>query len=520
MSTATTNAAAPAACDWGEALDLTVLSPREQEFVTFIDRTIIGQKRGRRAAQRAFRRTLSKLRMGTAPIYAILALGPTTCGKSELAYRLAEFLHGDREALLKIDGSEYMDDSRLTKLVGGTAQWVGFVDKNRADYVPPKADEKDPMCEFNNHNLAYSRKGSANPVSVVLIDEWDKACKEFNNIMLSILRTGKYTLGNGEVVDFRNTIFIFTANLGARDVEKEKAKALNPLGFRNGEELTAEQVEELFSKHLKEFTAPEFRARIVENGEVVVFDALTSEQIGLVRDLKVEDMTAFIRKVAGLRITVDEAARKRLLELSLVDNGTVANLNGVLATQITDNIDNLLIVESISAKDVVLVTVGEDGKTLEIRPSAKVVLLTASGLDDPEFLAATAEADAQMQAASGGKRRGGEEVVDQEALRRTAEEAKRAAAEAQKVRQPFTVRIVTSAETHAGVMAELDGQFKTFKVRKLSANTQYGVTMQTNVGIIVGDLTIISVSADIRDIVKLVEAVPGLMVHTVESAVG
>ena len=518
MSTATPIAAAPASSDWGEALDLSVLSPREQEFVTFIDRTIIGQKRGRRAAQRAFRRTLSKLRMGTAPIYAILALGPTTCGKSELAYRLAEFLHGDREALLKIDGSEYMDDSRLTKLVGGTAQWVGFVDKNRADYVPPKADEKDPMCEFNNHNLAYSRKGSANPVSVVLIDEWDKACKEFNNIMLSILRTGKYTLGNGEVVDFRNTIFIFTANLGARDVEKEKAKALNPLGFRSGEELTAEQVEELFSKHLKEFTAPEFRARIIENGEVVVFDALTTEQIGQVRDLKVEDMTAFIRKVAGLRITVDEAARKRLLELSMVDNGTVANLNGVLATQITDNIDNLLIVESISAKDVVLVTVGEDGQTLEIRPSAKVVLLTASGLDDPEFLAATAEADAQLGAGGSGKRR--DDVVDEASLRRTADEAKRAAAEAQKVRQPFTVRIVTTAETHAAVMGELDAKFQAFQVRKRSANTQYGVTMETNMGVIVGDLTTLSVSADIRDIVKLIEAVPGLMVFTVETAVG
>jgi hypothetical protein len=517
MSTKTASAVAPASPDWGAALDLSVVSPAERDFVKFIDRVIIGQSRGRRAAQRAFRRTLSKLRMDTAPIYSILALGPTTCGKSELAYRLAEFLHGNREALLKLDGSEYMDDSRLTHLIGGTAQWVGFVDKNRPDYVPPKPDEKDTSCELNNHNLEFSRRGSKSPVNIVLVDEWDKACLEFNNIMLSILRTGKYTLGNGEVVDFRNTIFIFTANLGARDVEREKEKAKNPIGFGSGNDLTPTQVEELFTKHLKSFTAPEFRARIVENGEVVIFDALTTEQVGHVRDLKVEDMAAFISANVDVQLTVDAAARQRLLEMALANDGTVANLNGVLKTEITDNIDNQLIIGGIAGKDHILVTVASEGGPVEMRKAVKK-LVFVTGTDDPEFLAATAEADAQFAAAEGKRRRGPGEV-DVDAVRRAGEEMKRAAAAQPKVLQPFMITVVTATpEGLVQAMRDLDVVFAKHNIVKAAQETKFGVVIQTHAGYVRGDLTEIRVSADIHDMVAFRQEAPLVDVATIATS--
>ena len=98
----TTTATAPSAPDYGELLDLSVRTPREQAFDTFIERTIIGQPRGKNAARRAFRRIQSKLRTGRTPVYAILELGPTTCGKSEIPARLAEFLHKNRHAVLKL----------------------------------------------------------------------------------------------------------------------------------------------------------------------------------------------------------------------------------------------------------------------------------------------------------------------------------------------------------------------------------------------------------------------------------
>lgn len=511
---ATNATSAPATPNWGELLDLTVRTPREQAFDAFIDRVIIGQPRGKQAAKRAFRRLESKLRTGSTPVYAILELGPTTCGKSEIAFRLAEFLHKNRKAVLKLDGSEYMDDSRLTHLIGGTAQWVGFVDKSRADYVPPRPDEKDPMCELNNHNLVWSRKGSKCPFTIILVDEWDKACLEFNNIMLSILRDGYYTLGNGEVVDFSNCIFIFTANLGAREVEKAAEKAKNPMGFsRSGEDLSAAEMEALFNKHLKEFTAPEFRARIVENGEIVVFDKLTADEIGLVRDLKIDEMKAHILKEVGVTLTVDDDASKLLLALSLANDGTVANLNGMLKTHVTDNVDTLLKVKVIADKDTLLVTVSKDGKAIGMRKEVRPLILV-SGTDSDEYRQATAEADERLAAAH----KPGKDEVDVDAVRKAGEEVKRAAATPPKARQPFIVTIVTnSPEMLAQALKDLDSAFEQLGIKKRSQNTNFGAMIQTEMGVIAGDLTEVKVSAELLDMIKFREMAPGVMIRTVET---
>jgi len=500
--------------NWGEPLDLTVLSPREQRFEAFINRTIIGQPRGKRAAKRAFRRIESKLRTGRTPVYSILALGPTTCGKSEIAFRLAEFLHGTRDAVLKLDGSEYMTESRLTHLIGGTAQWTGFVDKSRADYVPPRPDEKDSMCELNNHNLAWSRRGSKCPITIVLVDEWDKACLEFNNIMLSVLRDGYYTLGNGEVVDFRNCIFIFTANLGARDVEREAEKAKNPMGFnRSAQQLTPEETINLFNKHLKEFTAPEFRARIAENGEVVIFDKLTKDEIAQVRDLKIDELTAHVQKEADVTITIDDAARNALLALALVNDGTVANLNGVLKLYITDNIDNLLVCKVIEPKANLLVTA--DGEEIRMRKELKPLVLVA-GMDSEEYLAATAEADARFAAA----KKPGDGDVDVEAVRKAGRDTMTAAREEQqKVRQPFVVTVVTGTpEGLAVAVKDLDTVFANLGILKTSQNTKFNAMVRTPGGLVQGDLTEIEVSADIRDMVKLRAAAPMVGIRTQEAS--
>lgn len=370
------------------------------------------------------------------------------------------------------------------------------------------------MCELNNHNLAWSRKGSNCPITIVLVDEWDKACLEFNNIMLSILRDGYYTLGNGEVVDFSNCIFVFTANLGARAVELAAEKAKNPIGFgREGQELSAGETEALFNKHLKEFTAPEFRARIVENGEIVIFDKLTSDQIGQVRDLKIDEMTAHIAKEVGVTLLVDGDARKLLLDMSLVNDGTVANLNGVLKTQITDNIDTLLIVKTIAEKDNVLVTITKDGKAIGMKREVKPILLV--GADSDEYRQATAEADEKLAAAG---RKAGDNVVDEERVRAVGEEAKRAAAEKPKARQPFIVTVVTNTpEMLAQALKDLDAAFAQHGIIKRAQNTQFGARIQTEMGVGQGDLTEVKVSADLLDMIKFREMAPGVMIRTVET---
>lgn len=526
------NAIAPVAKVYGQPLDLSVLNPQETEFNTFIDRVIIGQPKGKAAARRAYRRTMSKLRTGSSPVYSILALGPTTVGKSELAYRLAEFLHGDRTAVLKLDGSEYKDDSRLTHLIGGSAQWTGFVDKKRADYVPPRPDEKDTMCELNQHNLNWSRKGSKSPFTVVLVDEWDKACKDFNDVMLSILRDGVYTLGNGEVVDFRNCIFIFTANLGARDVEQAVEKAANPIGFRTGDtRLTTTDTEALFNKHLKDFTAPEFRARITENGEIVVFEKLNAEQIGQVRDLKIAEMQAHVRKVAKVTIDVDDAGRKVLLDLAMANDGTVANLNGVLKSHVTDNLDNQLIVGGIKERDNILLTADEAGKAVVFQVEQKGLLIVSP--DSDEYRELTAEMDEQLAAAAqtpeGRRRRRRENggLIDEAALAEIAAAARAAAGEGDaasttkkpKIRQPFKVTVISqTSEQLEQARRDLDKVFAELDIKKLAEETKFGIGIQTNVGVAMGNLTEMSVQADIADMVALRERAPAIGIRTEEAA--
>ena len=124
-------------------LNTSVVNNPETRFGTFIDSVIMGQENGRKAARRAFRRTLSTLRTGNQPYYVIVAPGPTTSGKSELGYRLGQHFHGNRAAVLKIDGSEYKEKHNLSKLTGASPNLVGYTNRQEKDYVAPLAHEID-----------------------------------------------------------------------------------------------------------------------------------------------------------------------------------------------------------------------------------------------------------------------------------------------------------------------------------------------------------------------------------------
>lgn len=343
----------------------------EARFGSFIDSVIMGQENGRQAARHAFRRTLSKLRVGNQPYYVIVAPGPTTSGKSELGYRLGEYLHGKRDAVLNIDGSEYKEKHNLSKLTGASPNLAGYTDRKEKDYVAPKADQIDSYAQFSQHNLTRSRLGSKTPVTVVLIDEWEKACREFNEIMLSIFRTGKYTLGNGEIVDFSQCIFILTANIGSAAVEEAENK--KTIGFVKKDTVVTEaDADAIITSHLRDFCPPEFRARVEENGEVCIFHRLTDEQISGICDMKVRELVLNTEQVANIKVVVDEAARKWLLGIS----GSVSKLNGGVKTHIVDILDNELLKGTIKGEDVVHITHvdGEEGLDFEVEVKPLLLL--------------------------------------------------------------------------------------------------------------------------------------------------
>lgn len=355
-------------------LNTSVVNNPETRFGTFIDSVIMGQENGRKAARRAFRRTLSTLRTGNQPYYVIVAPGPTTSGKSELGYRLGQHFHGNRAAVLKIDGSEYKEKHNLSKLTGASPNLVGYTNRKEKDYVAPKPNEKDSYAEFSQHNLTRSRLGSKAKVTVVLIDEWEKACIEFNEILLSIFRDGKYTLGNGEVVDFSECIFILTANIGSAAVEEAENK--KSIGFNSTKAVVTEaDADKIIEDHLRAFAPPEFRARVEENGEFCIFHRLTDEQIAQICDMKVRELVLNTETVAGIKVDVDQAAREWLLKTT----GSVPKLNGGVKTYIIDVLDNELVKGSIGKGDVVHIThiEGEDNLDFSVDNRELVVLSLA-----------------------------------------------------------------------------------------------------------------------------------------------
>jgi len=158
---------------------------------------IVGQHDAIGAISRAIRRSRAGLKDPRRPIGSFIFSGPTGVGKTELARALAEFLFADREALIRVDMSEYMEKFSLSRLIGAPPGYVGYEDSGTL-------------------TKAVRRR----PYSVVLLDEIEKAHPDVFNILLQVLDEGHLTDNYGRVIDFKNTVLIMTSNLGARDISK------------------------------------------------------------------------------------------------------------------------------------------------------------------------------------------------------------------------------------------------------------------------------------------------------------
>lgn len=367
-------------------LQTSVAPEQELEFAKAIDGFIVGQPRAKRALRRAYRRYLDPMRDKRKPIYSMINVGPSRTGKTLSAEALAMFFHKDPECLLRINGGDYMEKEFLAQLTGSRPTLIG--------YVAPKemvaADEytKDPYAEFSQHNLfRYARRGSTEKITIVLIDEWEKACIEFNNVLLAILDSGKLTLGNGVVVDFRNVIFVFTSNLGMQELEKRG------IGFGAEKQKTRQDIESIVGRHMKERTAPEFRNRIKENGEVVVFDFLTEPEMYEVveRELTKAQNRLIGEDAPNIKLVVDDASKRFLLERALEgEDGNISRLKDVLQAELLDKIGGELIKRTLRKYDSVEVVYEGDEELELYRVPNGALLLGAQAEGESEATAAVA----------------------------------------------------------------------------------------------------------------------------------
>jgi ATP-dependent Clp protease ATP-binding subunit ClpC len=242
---------------------------------------IIGQEEAIHAISDAIRRARSGLKDPARPIGSFIFIGPSGVGKTELAKALAWFMFDDEDALVRIDMSEYREQHTVSRLFGAPPGYVGY-------------EEGGQLTE------AVRRR----PYRVLLFDEIEKAHPEVWNALLQILDDGRMTDGQGNVVDFRNTVLIMTSNLGTEYVRKG-----GTLGFlqrvENDEEREAHNKIE---KALKGTFRPEFLNRV---DEIIMFSPLTVEQMEQIVDLQMKEIRERLNEF-GVHVELTDEARKWL----------------------------------------------------------------------------------------------------------------------------------------------------------------------------------------------------------------
>ena len=234
-----------------------------------LHKRVIGQDEAIQAVSDAIRRSRAGLQDPKRPIGSFIFLGTTGVGKTELAKALAEYLFDDENMMTRIDMSEYQEKFAATRLIGAPPGYVGY-------------DEGGQLTE------AIRRK----PYSVVLFDEIEKAHPDVFNVLLQVLDDGRLTDNKGRTVNFKNTLIIFTSNLGSQLIRENEEKGID-------HEKTSMQVMEL----LKQTIRPEFLNRI---DETIMFTPLSEKQIRDIVSLQIEGVhKMLLQSGVDLRITDD-----------------------------------------------------------------------------------------------------------------------------------------------------------------------------------------------------------------------
>jgi len=290
-----------------------------------LGRRIIGQRRPVSAVSDAVRRARAGISDPDRPTGSFLFLGPTGVGKTELAKALADFLFDDERAMIRVDMSEYSEKHSVARLVGAPPGYVGY-------------DEGGQLTE------AVRRR----PYSVVLLDEVEKAHPEVFDILLQVLDDGRLTDGQGRTVDFRNTILVLTSNMGSHILADPTL----------GDDRKRDAVMEVVRVSFK----PEFLNRL---DEIVLFDALTSEELTHIVDLQVE---ALGRRLAVRRITlqVSDAAREWLAVTGYDPAYGARPLRRLVQSAIGDQLARALLAGEVRDGDAVAVDRSSDSDALVV----------------------------------------------------------------------------------------------------------------------------------------------------------
>ena len=258
---------------------------------------VIGQDEAVNAVARAIRRNRAGFDEGNRPIGSFLFVGPTGVGKTELAKQLALDMFGSKDAIIRLDMSEYSDRTAVSKLIGTTAGYVGYDD--------------------NSNTL--TERVRRNPYSIILLDEIEKADPQVITLLLQVLDDGRLTDGQGNTIDFKNTVIIATSNAG----------------FGNEDLMGKDEKED---KDIMKKIAPYFRPEFLNRFNAVIeFSHLTKEDLKQIVDLMLGEVNKTLAK-KGLDLVVTDAAKNYLIEQGYDEAMGARPLRRVIEQQIRDKV--------------------------------------------------------------------------------------------------------------------------------------------------------------------------------------
>lgn len=257
---------------------------------------VIGQDKAVEAVARAIRRNRAGFDEGNRPIGSFLFVGPTGVGKTELAKQLALDMFGTKDAIIRLDMSEYSDRTAVSKLIGTTAGYVGYDD--------------------NSNTL--TERVRRNPYSIILLDEIEKADPQVITLLLQVLDDGRLTDGQGNTVNFKNTVIIATSNAG----------------FGYEANLTEDADKPELMDRLKPFFRPEFLNRF---NAVIEFSHLSKEDLSKIVDLMLVEVNKTLSK-KDIDLAVSEAAKEYMTEEGYDEVMGVRPLRRVVEQQIRDKV--------------------------------------------------------------------------------------------------------------------------------------------------------------------------------------
>lgn len=298
---------------------------------------VIGQDEAVNAVAKAIRRARIGLKDNNRPIGSFMFLGQTGVGKTELCKALAEAMFDNENAVIRLDMSEYMEKHSVSKLIGSPPGYVGF-------------DEGGQLTE------SVRRK----PYSVVLFDEIEKAHPDVYNLLLQVLDDGRLTDSQGRLVSFKNTIIIFTSNVGVSDLPKGTSR----LGFSDVENkvLNYDLIKETLLDALRRSFKPEFINRI---DVVTVFHPLSFEQLTQIAKIFISKLNKKLQQ-QGVSLKVTESALKYLIEKGYNPEYGARPLRRLIEQEIEDRIAEQMLEGKIVNGSTIIISAKDNSLTLKV----------------------------------------------------------------------------------------------------------------------------------------------------------